>query len=827
MNGSHAYGGRSTNTNSGTGKTKRKKKKKKKKNKAKGNKDNNLSPPVVMGFLRRPDSPVSTNSESSSPYSSTPASSSVLKRSPTYSITSRGSSGSSVASSRPPASDTNTNNSVSSVSNMNVGRKQTKSPPPLLPQPNSQQQSQILKLIQQRKAGISNVSRDNNVHLLARRSPPNTTNNKTTLNSNNTASSTMLTPPPPSLPTLSSREVDNRVGDLRRLIQNVMAASASVQNVATTLLVQRLKEELAIQFSHQDDLLREEAVAAVHDCLRRAAAKPISTVTQKHQEQKTSATKCSDDGRTKVFQLLDIIVPVSLRHADDVSTRARDAHVRILRQATAMSLLHQRPIRWSHLHGATKEKQGTGVAEYWRDRRAVACERLRGWSVDADDTSSLVQNLDNKSFARLFDGRMEEGHGVSLVSDIMHRRVPTGRTTRKLLEDDAMALCSRWLCRRKFKSHWGSATKTFEELERNLTKVVACGGDVRTLKNAGKRTLHLVEVMEKHVGLSVSRGATVTDLARRSIERNDDAEEQEMLQRGPKWVSSDFYRKNRVVFSQWFQRLRPLLVQVSTLVGTPVGVLYHGEKHLQEMTTKLRKNDEDAMKLARSVGKNGSSTGSPSNELQSDKLRACEKVRESLRNAMAETVGWMITAASDWCGTGVMERDTNDVALGLSNWASRLEQQVLSHTGRRFDLSDGFQLVQGTKKGKHHNTMSSSSMSSVTLERAVSMSAWEGSLRWGQYAVATTTISTAPNVSAKIDSLSAVADLSWKAAQQDAVHFGTRNHNSVNSSSSATTAVMAHLQLLRSMEESSAPFVLRLGTATRLLWLLRKIYTTL
>ena len=144
-----------------------------------------------------------------------------------------------------------------------------------------------------------------------------------------------------------------------------------------------------------------------------------------------------------------------------------------------------------------------------------------------------------------------------------------------------MIECSKYLCRTKFKSHWGNAIKTFEEIERNLRgkengfpTFGRCCNTVPFLLcflfccckpapidiffflfshfiseiiqdeengpfESGAMTLWLVAVMEKHVNLSVGRGSAVTD-GKGAIQL-----------KGPNWVKDDFYSKNRNIFSMW------------------------------------------------------------------------------------------------------------------------------------------------------------------------------------------------------------------------------------------------------------------------------------
>ena len=815
----------------GNGKKKRKKRKKKKKN----TNEPAAPAPVVMGFLRRSNSPVTSSVALPKSEFSPTSPVFVPKRTIQSKIDSKKIS--------PPFVPKSTSSSTTNANNSNNSPSVSSTKP----------QSQLfLKLIQSRKASNKSPPVGFNNIQLNKSSPPATlATNNPTKSSPPAPVAVALTPPPAALPTVSRQEIDTRLNELRRLVQEVITGGGTSMNQVEQLL----QEELQLQFNHQDDILREEAVCVVHDCLKQAAAKRGNS---------EDALK----SRQKTFHVLDLIIPTSLRSADDVSIKAKEAHVRVLRQATAMSLLHQRPVNWSNAVSVPNtvsntasdtetDSSSTGIDRYWYDRRMKACEYLGQWNVDGDDISSSGlssgssgssgsesilngSSIKNEVFMKLFDGRMEQNvrRGTSLVVQLMHRKHPMKRTTKQLLEYDAMSQCSRWLCSHKFKSHWGNAIKTFEEIESNLQLMTSNENDnkkdnKKLYLDASKRTLRLIECMEKHVGLSVGRGSWTTDWVRknRKMKNNADGKEKSIEEddseiRGPKWVRGDFYFKNRVVFSQWFSRLRPLLVKTALHSDQHVDVLYHGEKYLQEMTTKLRKNDADAMRLtsrlasiktmnqktnqktnAKNIKKNA--IGAVITQLNNDQnlqeeLRGCEKIRDTIRIKMKETMESMIHASNNWNGN-VDTEEKNIYTSNLIEWSTRLEKKVVLHTGRTFDLTlNEMNGTTGLNPGNQKKNLTQ--VNNITLERAVHISPWEGSLRWGHMSRTSSRLAIQKDSSATAQSIEAVAEMSWKACQQDYIlskkdDTGTAVSNVTATLSSAITAMMAHLQLLKSMEE--------------------------
>ena len=160
-----------------------------------------------------------------------------------------------------------------------------------------------------------------------------------------------------------------------------------------------------------------------------------------------------------------------------------------------------------------------------------------------------------------------------------------------------------------------------------------------------------------------------------------------------------------------FHRLRPLLIKGGSLTNQPIHTLYHGEKYLLELTTKLRKNNVDILRTTqtskrlvqikaaaavgsgRSNGSNGgnsnrggggvcfgfrdtgsckhgdsckfshdsSSSSSSSKELVLvlDELKTYERTRETIRHSMIETIHLMETATLSVTGEGSSSSTTS------------------------------------------------------------------------------------------------------------------------------------------------------------------------
>ena len=702
-------------------------------------------------------------------------------------------------------------------------------------------QSQIMALIKNRTAKPGHTTSPG-VRLLAR--GPGSTTATTSL-----TSSTLMAPPPPGLPTLSVSEIDQHLSDLRLALEHM--------RVGSTVAVQTLKEELHKQWSHSDATLRERSSMVVHDRLEKMSKtlKETSVAEMYHpphnrKKQRAKQPTLPDQKQKRqqrhdtLFQWFDVVLPISLCYVDDLVSAVRDIHLRTMRLATAHALLRRRPLLWSD--EVAKGVQGVGThkdaadrsqALYWSKRRITSCLHLMSWS---DETSG--HKLDAPLFARLFDGRMAPlatSSATSLVAQLMHHHVASGasagasagasfsssRTTmpvvasRWLLERQAMVECSKYLCRTKFKSHWGNAIKTFEELEKNLGTIVggsggntssggtnsggnSSGGTNNSGVSSGRMTLWLAAMMEKHVNLSVGRGSAATDHVRGATVGASSASG--AGPRGPKWVKDDFYFKNRNIFSMWFRRLRPLLIRASTTTAQPVHTLYHGEKYLLALTMKLRTNNMDILKTTKKAnylrqmkaaaavaaavvvahpskmgGSNGmnkhrgvcfgfrdtgtckhgdsckfshhdhrqSSNHSPNHSPNHsialgqtlEELNKYERTRENIRVSMVETMATMDTAAGVWAGGR-----GGGGGSGLLEWAARLERNVLSHTGRTFDLGSGGSGGSGSgsggsgsgkKKGKNTTT-------TMAMEKAIRWEAWEGSQQY--YTVNRTNVEAPP-----------------------------------------------------------------------------------